>query len=507
MDTPTCYYLARAVGRPVRMVLTNPEELTQANPGHPSIIKLRTGVKKDGRIWARQAEVLSDGGAYCGFVPRPAPKVTDPADVCGPYRIPHILLQSTMVYTNNVPCGNYRGPGAPQAFFAGESQLDIICRELGLDPIELRIQNALHDEDLAPDGERWLDFRLDQALELAREASGWDPTAQRPPNSGRGVAVSFYSTGVGVSGTDLELNAEGRVKVTTGTPDTGTGSHTVLQQIVAEVLSLPPDQIEVRAGHTNEAQPDSGSGADRVTHIAGRATQLAAEQLREQLQELAAEYLGCPPAAVELVDGQARDRERPGQAIAVAELAARAASGGQPLTASASFSSAEVVGNKTVSAYIIDVSVDPESGQVRLTHLTAVHDVGTVIHPVNLEGQLEGGMVMGFGYALSETLPVEDGRVTAGSLAEYKIACQQDIPSLTMRLITDAPGPGPYGAKGIGELVPGALPAAIANAVHDAIGVRILDLPITAEKIRAQLTQPPPKRLPSVSATSGADRS
>jgi CO/xanthine dehydrogenase Mo-binding subunit len=417
-----------------------------------------------------------------------------------------MLLQSTMVYTNNVPCGNYRGPGAPQAFFAGESQLDIICRELGWDPIELRIQNALHDDDVAPDGERWLDFRLDQALELARESSGWDPTAHRPPNSGRGVAVSFYSTGVGVSGTDLELDAEGRVKVTTGTPDTGTGSHTVLQQIVAEVLSLPPDQIEVRAGHTNEAQPDSGSGADRVTHIAGRATQLAAEQLREQLQELAAEYLGCPPAAVELVDGLARDREHPGQVISIAELASRSAAE-RPLTASASFSSAEVVGNKTVSAYVIDVSVDPETGQVRLTRLTAVHDVGTVIHPVNLEGQLEGGMVMGFGYALSETLPVEDGRVTAGSLAEYKIPCQQDIPSLTMRLITDAPGPGPYGAKGIGELVPGALPAAIANAVHDAIGVRVLDLPITAEKIRAQLSQPPPARMRQVSPKPQAGQS
>jgi putative selenate reductase molybdopterin-binding subunit len=380
----------------------------------------------------------------------------------GVYRIPNLLIESYCVYTNNIPCGHARSPGEPQMIFAGESHMDMMAKELGLDPAEFRRRNLLGDGDLLANGHHLEHVRAQETLAAALEASHW--SAPKPgPWIGRGVAMTHRHIGVGFTNARVRLETTGMVTLLIGLPDTGTGAHLTLRQVVAEVLGLALDEVQVEAASTDIFETDSGVGGSRVTHTGGQAATHAAEKLKEMLAAEAAK-LGTPGASVRTI-AQAVARE------------------GRTVEASYFFDAKSHAAVTAFTAQVAEVAVDPETGQVSVRHFTTTHDVGTIINPIGHQGQIEGGLIQGLGYALMEELPTEDGRISTLNLGECKLPTICDIPPLTTVLLEDPVGPGPFRAKSIGEGSTSPVAPAIANAVADACGVRILDLPITAEKI------------------------
>jgi CO/xanthine dehydrogenase Mo-binding subunit len=297
------------------------------------------------------------------------------------------------------------------------------------------------------------------------------------------VAVSHCAGGLGASNARVEVHADGRVALYTGVNDQGSGSHTMLVQVVARELRLDPAQVLLVVGGTDSAPWDSGSSASRVTFVGGLAAQQAATGMRARLTGLAAEYLGCPPGQVELDQARFVDRSS-GRGLSLEELAARAISPAAPLAETGTFTSPTLSEAPSFAALVAEVHVDRATGGIHVRKLTGVFDVGTVINPQGVEGQLRGGLIQSLGAALMEDLGLaDDGRVTTASLGDYKLPCALDIPTCEIELITDAPGDGPYGAKAVGELTNPLAPPAIANAVHAAVGVWITQLPITAERV------------------------
>lgn len=461
MDLPLAYHLARATGRPVKMVMRYAEELMAGNPRHPSVITLKTGVTRDGRIVARQAKALFNSGAYAAFKPAPTVHLGGASMGAGVYSIPHLLIESYCVYTNSIPCGHARSPGEPQMVFAGESHMDMIAADLGLDPAEFRRRNLLKDGDRLANGHHLEHVRAKETLEAALEASGW--SAPKGPFIGRGVAMTHRHIGVGFTNARVRLESDGTVNLLIGLPDTGTGAHLVLRQIVAEVLGLEIDGVKVELATTDVFETDSGVGGSRVTHTGGRAAYHAAEKLKEAITQEAAR-LGTPGASL-------------------ASIAQAAARDGRTLEASYFYDAKSHADVTSFTAQVAEVAVDPATGQVSVRHFTTTHDVGTVINPIGHQGQIEGGFIQGLGYALMEELPTEDGRISTLNLGDCKLPTIADIPPLKTVLLEDAVGPGPFRAKAIGEGSISAVAPAIANAVADACGVRLLDLPITAEKV------------------------
>jgi CO/xanthine dehydrogenase Mo-binding subunit len=461
MDLPLAYHLARVTGRPVKMVMRYTEELMAGNPRHPSVITLRTGVTKAGRIVARRVRALFNAGAYAAFKPVPHVNLGGAGMGAGVYRIPNLLIESLCVYTHSIPCGHARSPGEPQMVFAGESHMDMIAKELSLDPAQFRRRNLLRDGDALPNGHHLEHVRAKETLDAALEASGW--TTPKPAGVGRGVAMTHRHIGVGFTNARVRLETKGTVTLVIGLPDTGTGAHLVLRQIVAEVLGLSIDEVQIELATTDIFETDSGVGGSRVTHTGGRAAYHAAEQLKEQIR-VEAGKLGTPGASF-------------------AVIAQAAARDGRTLEASHFYDAKAHAAVTSFTAQVAEVAVDSQTGQVTVRRFTTAHDVGTVINPIGHQGQIEGGLVQGLGFALSEELGTEDGRVSTLSLGDFKLPTIADIPPLTTVLLEDPVGPGPFRAKAIGEGSISAVAPAVANAVADACGVRILDLPITAEKV------------------------
>ncbi len=462
MDLPLAYHLARVTGRPVKMLMRYAEELMAGNPRHPSVITMRTGVRKDGRILARRVKALFNSGAYAAFKPAPSVNLGGAGMGAGVYRIPNLLIEAFCVYSNNIPCGHARSPGEPQMVFAGESHMDMIARELGLDPADVRRRNLLRDGDHLANGHHLEHVRASDTLEAALKASHWaEPKAG--PWIGRGMAMTHRHIGVGFTNARLRLETSGAVTLSIALPDTGTGAHLVLRQVVAEVLGLSLDEVEIELANTDDFTTDSGVGGSRVTHTGGRAAYHAAEKLKAQIEAEATKQ-GIPPGAL-------------------AAIARAAAKDGRTLEASHFYDAKAHAAVTSFTAQVAEVAVDPATGQVTVRHFTTAHDVGTIINPIGHQGQIEGGLIQGLGFALMEEMKTEDGRISTLSLGDFKLPTIQDIPPLTTVILQDPVGPGPFNAKAIGEGSISAVAPAVANAVADACGVRILDLPITAEKV------------------------
>jgi CO/xanthine dehydrogenase Mo-binding subunit len=470
MDLPLAYHLARVTGRPVKMVMRYTEELMAGNPRHPSIITLRTGVMKDGRIVARRVRAVFNSGAYAAFKPAPSVNLGGAGMGAGVYRIPNLSIESLCVYTHSIPCGHARSPGEPQMVFAGESHMDMIAKELGLDPAEFRRRNLLADGDRLANGHHLEHVRAKETLEAALEASDW--SREKPgPWIGRGMAMTHRHIGVGFTNAHVRLETKGTVTLVIGLPDTGTGAHLVLRQVVAEVLGLSLHEVQVELATTDVFETDSGVGGSRVTHTGGQAAYRAAEKLKEQIRA-EAEKIGTPGASF-------------------ATIAQAAARDGRTLEASYFYDAKTHAAVTSFTAQVAEVAVDPQTGQVTVRRFTTAHDVGTIINPLGHQGQIEGGLVQGLGFALSEELATEGGRISTLSLGDVKLPTVADIPPLTTVLLEDPVGPGPFRAKAIGEGSISAVAPAIANAVADACEVRILDLPITAEKVYFALKEKP----------------
>ncbi|MBM2810607.1 MAG: Ald Xan dh protein [Chloroflexi bacterium] len=489
IDEFPCYYLARATGRPIRSINTYAEELAAGAPRHAVKFYLRTGVDRDGRIIAHQSRAYFNGGAYGAA--KPMPNCLVPAGV-GPlevYNVPNTRIETFVSYTNTVPCGHMRAPGSIYAGHAGEGHIDHIARELGMDPVEFRLLNCVRDGDRGPANEGFHKPKAVEVLEAVKRETSWG----RPllPNHGRGVVLRHRHVGTGKSEIVLRLLKGGKIEALYATPDQGSGSATVVRRVAAAVLSVDPERIEVRYGDTGEARLDGGSGASRVTHVVGQATIAGATSLKEQLQDLAAEVMGWPAGKVRLEGDRFVVADGSGEGGDFADVAGRIAAGGE-VEAIGAYDSNTLSHDEAdfnFYAYMIEVEVDPDTGRVEILDAVQVVDVGTIINPVAHQGQLDGSFVFGFGNAMMEELVEQDGLITTLSLGEYKLPTQMDIPPLRTVLVQDPVGCGPFGAKAAGEITNSGVAAAVANAITDAVGVRMKTLPLTAERVFASLQE------------------
>jgi CO/xanthine dehydrogenase Mo-binding subunit len=485
VEAPLCYFLAKQTNKPVRLVLEYTEELTAISHRHPAVITLRTGIDGENKICAMAVKAVFSGGGYAALKANAEVTVQGPRRAASYYRIPAIQVETLCAYTNQVPCTQTRTPGSPQTTFAVESQIDIIARELGIDPVEFRMKNLLNAGDPTPFGQKLQGIVVKETLQKALEVSGWKKPKGK--NVGRGVAVYERPSGAGKSGAAITIEADGKVSVHLGVPDVGPGIHTVVQQIVSEVLDLPRERVSVRVGDTDSSPYDSGTGGSKSTNSVGTAAYQAVNEIKAKIISLAAARVGCKPEELQSVNGRfVAPGSKPMSCSDLLRLAVE-----QNGAAITHLSVYEPVRAPITSfaAQVAEVEVDPGTGQVKVTKLTTVHDSGTVLNHLSYTGQIDGGVVTGLGFALMEDSSLVDGKMATANLGEFKMATFADVPKLTTVLMQDATGPTPYHGKAIAEIPNVPTAAAIANAVQDACGVRIHDLPITAEKVYAALTR------------------
>ena len=481
MDEPLCYFLAMHTRRPVKMIMDYTEELTAGAPRHGGVMWMKTGVKRDGSMTAHQARLVFNGGAYGGL--RPGVNLGGASHGAGIYRVPNAHIEVLRVYTNTIPGGQMRAPGEPQGIFAGESHMDCVARGIGMDPLDFRRKNLIGEGEETLTGSHYQEVRVRETLEAAAKAAGYG--TPKPAHAGRGIAVGNRGPGGGETVSAVTLNPDGSVLLSTPVFDQGTGTYTTLQQVVAEELALPPERISVTVWDTDLAAFDSGIGGSRGTRTASNAAFQATQEVKSQLLHLAAELLRWPEGQVTLA-GDEISRQDTGERQRWDRLLAQV---GHPITGQVTVQDTGPAPVTGFTAQIAEVSVDPETGAVTLRRFTTAHDVGRIINPVGHQGQINGGVIQGIGYAMMEELPVEEGRVTSVHFGDYKIPTIRDLPELQTVLLESESGVGPYKIKGIGENPNVPVAAAIANAVEDAVGVRIRDLPITAEKVRTALKQ------------------
>jgi CO/xanthine dehydrogenase Mo-binding subunit len=481
MAIPVAWMLSTRTGRPVKIVFDYSEDLTSANPRHASRVTVRTGATRDGVIVAHEALVEYDSGAYAGF--KPGGHLGGASAAAGPYKAASTRIIEHQVYTNNVPCGYMRGPGEPQAMFAAESQIDCLAAALGMDPAELRRKNLVTEGEEDSLGTVFEQVRSIETLNAALDAAGY--AAPRPSDGrfayGKGVAIGERVQAGGETHAGVTLHPDGSVTVNTSVFEQGTGSYTVMQQIVADELRMPIEQVRVAVWDTASTSFDSGIGGARVTRMASAAVWEASQAAKGELFKLAADILGWPEDSLE-VDGVELRRTDNGEATEWASLAART---GAPIVGLGDVQDSARNPYTAFTAQVAEVAVDRETGQVKLLTMTTAHDTGKILNPIGHQGQVNGGVVQGIGFGLQEELAVEDGRVTTASFADYKIPTVADLPELRTVLLDEEQGGGwgPYQIKGIGEQSNSQAAPAIANAVADAVGVRIRDLPVTAEKV------------------------
>ena len=475
MDVPICYLLSRKSARPVKMVMDYSEEFVAGNPRHAAIVRVKSGVTSDGRLIAHQMEYVFDSGAYGAF--KPQGYLVGPKEAAGPYKIANVFIEEKIVYTNKIPCGHMRAPGDPQGFFANESQMDLIARRLGMDPVVFRKKNLMHDGDLSPIGHAVPHIKSDEIVQAAVEASGY--ARAKPKGRGRGVAMAQWLPLGGECHAFVAIDQQGGVTVSTAMLDQGAGTHTAMRLVAAEELQVPLEKVRVATLDTSKVGADTGIGASRGTRIFGNATRLASLEAKVQLLEAASRKLGVAKDELSLT-GTGIVRAPSGQSLSYGEVAQSA---GREIRGHGFYKNFESGPEAALCVQVAEVDVDQETGQVRVTQFTSAHSTGTVLNPLMHQGQIDGGVVMGVGYALMEGISIDGGAVVTANFGENKIPSIKDIPPLKT-LVQEFPvGNGPYGGMSIGEppVVPTA--AAIANAVEDAVGARIFDLPITAEKV------------------------
>lgn len=494
---PQVAALARAAGRPVKVVFSRRQEfLLPDHRRERMIMELTTGVSRDGTIVARQGHLIIDNGAYSMDEPYLGQMAAMFA--VGPYRIPHVDVAADVVYTNTQPSGSVRAPTGPTTCWAVEQHHDVVAERLGLDPVEFRRRNLVHEGDEGPTGQIFERIGVIETLEHAAAAIDWN----RPLEEGEavGIATGWWPSFPGASGAHLTINADGSGTIVTGAQECGTGSVMALPILAAEVLGMKPDEFRILYQDTDAGPYDGGASGSQTTFNNGRAVIAAANEIREQLLDLAAEFLEANRADLELVDGVARVKGSQTSSVTIADLASKAAgsglllgrgSGEPPPTPEVNAASCvgrlggESFAAPTFFTHAARVKVDRDTGVVRVLEIAASHESGMVINPIGAAGQIHGGVAMGIGQALSEgVLLTDDGRQRNPYLLDYKLQTAADVPPMTVDFV-DAPSPtgGPKGLKGIAEPPCVPTPGAIANAIARAIGTRVLELPMTPERV------------------------
>ena len=488
-------FLAKATGRPVKVITTSEEELTAAYPRQGTVVELKTGVTKDGRITAKAGRIWFDTGAFAGSGPGVASVAT--LVLAGPYKIPNLHLEGFAVYTNKTNCGSFRAPSGPQANFAVESQIDIIADALGLDPLELRLKNIVREGDEGPTGQVLNAVGLEECLRKAAAAIAWND--RRPARwRGKGLACGWWTTTGGSSGVYVKINPDGTVALNTGAAEIGTAALTGAAQVLAEELGVDLADINVVSADTFSTPFDFGAQGSRTAFAVGNACRAAVDDLKRRVFALAAAQLGVEPEACRLADKHVL---ADGKRISLADLARLSQQTGGGLIAQGTFiapptayDSKRVDGHvypafhsPSFHAHAVDLSIDPETGDVTIHKYVVAQDVGFAMNPTYIEGQIEGGVAQGLGQALSEEIVYENGRVLNANLTDYKMPTTLDMPRVETILVQHPSLVGPYGAKGVGEPPNIEPPAAVANAVASATALRLTSLPITAEHIALAL--------------------
>lgn len=499
---PICALLSRKAGRPVKMVNNREEEFIASLPRVSARIRLRTGVKKDGTLLAKETEIIADNGAYIDRGPRIVAQMIITPDSM--YRFRSVRAEAKVVYTNKSPVGAFQGFGNLQMLFALETHLDRIARELGLDPRELRLKNAIQVGDLSVHGWQITSCDLSNCITEATQRAGWKKS--RPAKSdgyqGLGLGCAMYDCGVkrsdGFSGSValVKIQEDGRAQVISGEAEYGQGWSNVAVQIAAEELGIPFEDVEVTAPDTDLTPYSMGPWGLRLTVSGGNAVRLAAADAREKLLKIAAEILEAEAVDLEIRDGKIQVKGAPDKSIPVA-LAAKEAifrRGGSAITGQGidepegvRLDPLTLYGNLSrayaFAAQAAEVEVDPDTGRVRILKIVSAHDIGKAINPLAAEGQVDGQIALGTGYALSEAFYWDEDKLLNPDFLNYRILTSLDIPSSEIILL-ETPDPNTvYGAKSVGQLATMASAATLANAIYNAVGVRIKELPITPEKI------------------------
>jgi CO/xanthine dehydrogenase Mo-binding subunit len=500
--------LSRAARRPVRLVLSRREEfLVPDLTRHPMRIDLRTGLRADGTIVAREARLILDTGAYASHGPIASELATLMA--AGPYRIPHLSVEARTVYTNRTPAGSTRAPTGPQMCWAVEQHTDALAREVGLDPVAFRLRNLVGNGDAGPTGQRLAAPTARDCLLRADELVARPPAALPPVpvgwREGVGIAVGWWGNVPLPSGAAVRLHGDGTATLVSGAQDNGSGAAVALVLLVAEELGLRPDQVSIVHQDTGATPFDFGSLGSQTTFNAGRAALAAARGVRAQLVERAAQRLGVEPAEIELRDGVAAVAADPERRAAVADVVAAALAEGTLIMAQAAPApparpeepdAGRSQGRGMYSSFPFPayyccaarVAVDPQTGRVLVREVVAVHDIGTVINPVGAEGQVEGGVVHSVGMALSEGVVLDGGRQQTARLMDYRLQTAPDAPSVRVEFVAPrTAGAGPAGTRGVGEVGVIAAAGAVANAIADATGAPVHQLPMLPHRVWAAM--------------------
>lgn len=488
--------LAKAARRPVKLVFSREEEFRAPDRRREGmIVDLETGLAADGSIVARRAEIWIDNGAYTAdayFFPQLAAM-----HVAGPYRIPDLAVKAHLVYTNAQPSGSVRAPTAPQACWALETHTDELAAAAGMDPIDFRRHNALTDGDEGAAGQVYGEIGLQRCLESAVErAQARGPLGD---DEAIGVALGWWPSFPSASGAYLKINADGTGRIITGAQECGTGAVMTLRQLAADELGMKPEDFQLVYQDTGACPWDMGATGSQTLLNNGRAVLEGAREIGRQLRDLAADALEAAAADIVLAEGRAHVAGSPDRSITIAELAATAA-GGELLLAAGSGTPPEYpsvpatcVGDHGVagwagpqfSCHAVRVRVDRDTGVVRVLDVAAAHDSGTIINPVGAHGQVEGGILMGVGQALTEGTRYDDqAHQRNAGLLEYKLQTAADAPGIDTEFIEiPDPNAGPHGAKGLAEAPNVPTAAAISNAIKNVIGTPVRQLPMTAERV------------------------
>ncbi len=473
--------LAMAVRRPVKCIMSRHEDMLSATPAPQAIVDLKTGMMRDGTLTAIQARLIYDSGAFPG-----APMLPGCLLVGGYYKCENLDIQGYEVLTNKVSVGALRAPGAHNATFAIESHIDIMARELGLDPLEVRLKNAVEEGDPLPSGQPYPRIGLRECLEAIAESDVWKrrPQAKDRPHRGVGLAIGGWMGGLQPASAIVCLNSDGTINVTVGSADI-TGTNTTFAQIAAEVLNVPLEMVNVTTGDTRTAPYAGMSAGSKTTYTVGRAVKEAAEDAKRQMLEIAARRLEAAPEDLTMADAKISLNGADEKSLDFRRLGR--------ITTGFAAPHAAVVGRGAIStrkmapgftAQAAEVEVDPGTGEVTLLGFAIAQDVGFAINPLSVAGQMQGGASQGLGIALSEEMLYDDqGRLLNGNLLDYRLPTSRDLPPIEAIIVEVPSEEGPYGARIVGEpsIVAGA--AAVGNALFDAVGARLTEAPFTPERM------------------------
>lgn len=510
---PLCALLARRANAPVKMANTREEEFTASLPRVPMIIKIRAGCKQDGTLLGKQAEIIADNGAYLNYGPGILLSATIRHDNL--YRLKNLQTDSYLVYTNKVPTGCFRGFGCPQSFFAFESLIDMLAYEIQMDPADFRLKNASQPGDTTPHQWYFGSCGLSEAITSSTEKAGWYSKRKALPTKrsqdtvyGIGMACCLHVSGnrsflpfFDGASADVRIDEEGHVIVHVGEPDIGQGSKTTFALIAAHELGVPIEWVQVASPDTDISPHGLGTFGDRSTTLTGNAVRSAAIEARQQLLEAAGRKMNISPSTLLIKEGVITSSQdsstqmefkEASQIVSFERAGATVIGHGHFVPPNVRMvDPATKVGNISCAypfvAQIAEVEVNLKSGEVRILSLTAAHDLGKTLNPLLAEGQVHGAVAQGIGFALMEEMKVKEGKVMNPNFKRYLVPKAKDIPPIQTVFVESNDPYGPYGAKGLAEPALTPIAPAIANAIYHAAGIRITELPITPERIKAAL--------------------